>query len=551
MGKTGDTKKRIYEMLEQKNKTLTDISDELGLAPSTVSQHLQEMLDSGAIRLVEDRPRKWKYYEINRGYPISKGYMQANNSQRGFDFRKVAIPIAVIAIALVSVFAFYMVNSSAYATAQQVYLAPGSSVPVGSTVFSISDAPSFYNISALTVTVNNASIRSKSTGKWFNIPLQAKTFDLVKLNNISSLLSGVKLSSGVYDNLVLHISNVTATINGTKQPVILPSGRLFITGNFNISNSTTNWVNLDFDLAHSLHITSNGEIIMMPVINIKHANENELEVSESSAIVARYPGKPRESMEFGMDQNGSMMRNFSTPQNLSINAGPGGRLEVGGPGDIPIIIRSKHSLVIGGDAASLINATGFGTNSNFTSNANAETAYRKCLGISATAINGTATNEDVILRRCCIGIVRPLVNGNLSANSTAWMGNTTMVSTSPGILPPALSCCYLINVVSPKGKISIRRCLPVGVAPNVSNGIREYPDVWNNSSISEELNISMPNGHGNFSASCTLQNGALSCNPGGFGMPPGDIVAGIGQHVTKGIQDNAGTNPVIINHNAT
>ena len=201
--------------------------------------------------------------------------------------------------------------------------------------------PSFYNISALTVTVNNASIRSKSTGKWFNIPLQAKTFDLVQLNNISSLLSGVKLSSGVYDNLVLHISNVTATINGTKQPVILPSGRLLITGNFNISNSTTNWVNLDFDLAHSLHITGNGEIIMMPVINIGHANENELEVNESSAIVARYPGKPRESMEFGMDQNGSMMRNFSTPQNLSINAGPGGRLEVGGPGGIPIIIRGR------------------------------------------------------------------------------------------------------------------------------------------------------------------------------------------------------------------
>ncbi|HII09918.1 TPA: ArsR family transcriptional regulator, partial [Candidatus Micrarchaeota archaeon] len=146
MGKTGDTKKRIYEMLEQRNKTLTDISNELGLAPSTVSQHLREMLDSGAIRFVEDRPRKWKYYEINRGYQIGSGYMQANNSQSRFDFRKIGVPVAVIAAVLVSVFAFYMVAGIAYANAQQVYLAPGSSVPSGSTVFSVSDAPSFYNI---------------------------------------------------------------------------------------------------------------------------------------------------------------------------------------------------------------------------------------------------------------------------------------------------------------------------------------------------------------------------------------------------------------------
>ena len=81
MGKTGDTKKRIYEMLGQRNKTLTDISNELGLAPSTVSQHLQEMLDSGAIRLVEDRPRKWKYYEINRNYTVNKDY--APSQQQG------------------------------------------------------------------------------------------------------------------------------------------------------------------------------------------------------------------------------------------------------------------------------------------------------------------------------------------------------------------------------------------------------------------------------------------------------------------------------------
>ncbi|MGA2800495.1 MAG: DUF4382 domain-containing protein [Candidatus Micrarchaeaceae archaeon] len=368
MGKTGDTKKRIYEMLEQRNKTLTDISNELGLAPSTVSQHLREMLDSGAIRFVEDRPRKWKYYEINRGYQIGSGYMQANNSQSRFDFRKIGVPVAVIAAVLVSVFAFYMVAGVAYANAQQVYLAPGSSVPSGSTVFSVSDAPSFYNISSLVVTVDNASIRSKSTGEWYNLPLQARTFDLVQLDNISSVLSGVKLSSGVYDELVLHISGVTASINGTVRPVVLPSGKLSIVGNFNISNGTTNWVNLDFDLAHSLHMTSNGTLIMLPVINIRHLNCSGLALNGSSIIVARSPGRIRELMEFGMDRNGTMVHNFSTPQNMSINEGPGGRLEIGGSAGTPIIIRARHDLIMGGDAANMMNATGFWTSRNRTIN---------------------------------------------------------------------------------------------------------------------------------------------------------------------------------------
>ncbi len=544
MGKTGDTKKKIYGMLEQKNKTLTDISNELGLAPSTVSQHLQEMVDSGTIRLVEDRPRKWKYYEINREYPISSGYLQANNSKREFDFRKVALPMAVVAVAIISVFVFYMTGSTGYATAQQVYLAPGSSVPVGSTVFSVSDAPSFYNISSLMVRVNNASIHSETTGKWYNIPLQASTFDLVQLDNIPSVLSGVNLKNGIYDDMVLHISNVTATINGTVEPVTLPSDKLTIVGAFNITNGTPNWLNLDFDLAHSLHITDSGEIIMLPVINVRHVNDTNLEINETSAIIAGAPWHMEESMEFGMDQNGSMMHNFTTPQNLSINAGADGHFIISGNGSIPIIMRGAHGLIIGGDATGLITETDSGMNSSSTSYINEETAYRRCIDTSAS-INGTAANEAAILKGCCIGTVQPMLNGSISANSTAWTGNSTAVIS--GSFYNTSSCCYPIDQLSPGGKISVRRCLPVGPVP-AANGIRAYPQVWSNNSIKEQLNISMPNGNGNnISASCTLQNGALSCTSEGSARPR-DIAAGIGRITSSGWgangsdEDNAAAN---------
>jgi predicted ArsR family transcriptional regulator len=63
MSKTLRTKKEILKLLSVRSKTLTDISTELELAPSTVSQHLVELKAIGAIENVENpHVKKWKYY---------------------------------------------------------------------------------------------------------------------------------------------------------------------------------------------------------------------------------------------------------------------------------------------------------------------------------------------------------------------------------------------------------------------------------------------------------------------------------------------------------
>jgi predicted ArsR family transcriptional regulator len=63
MTKNMKTKDAILKILSAKPKTLTDISKELDLAPSTISQHLVDLKTMDAIRQV-DNPyvRKWKYY---------------------------------------------------------------------------------------------------------------------------------------------------------------------------------------------------------------------------------------------------------------------------------------------------------------------------------------------------------------------------------------------------------------------------------------------------------------------------------------------------------
>ena len=63
MGKILETKQRILELLSSDKKSLTELRTELGLSPSTVSQHLKELESRGAIYLVANEHfRRYKYY---------------------------------------------------------------------------------------------------------------------------------------------------------------------------------------------------------------------------------------------------------------------------------------------------------------------------------------------------------------------------------------------------------------------------------------------------------------------------------------------------------
>jgi predicted transcriptional regulator len=66
MSKKMETKKEIMRMLSNKSRTMTDLSRELELAPSTVNQHLVDLKIIGAIQQVDNfHVRKWKYYTVS------------------------------------------------------------------------------------------------------------------------------------------------------------------------------------------------------------------------------------------------------------------------------------------------------------------------------------------------------------------------------------------------------------------------------------------------------------------------------------------------------
>ncbi|HDP74239.1 MAG TPA: ArsR family transcriptional regulator [Candidatus Woesearchaeota archaeon] len=60
-----DARLNIIRAISDKPKTLTDLSDELGLAASTIKEHLESLVQAALIER-EETDRKWKYYTLTR-----------------------------------------------------------------------------------------------------------------------------------------------------------------------------------------------------------------------------------------------------------------------------------------------------------------------------------------------------------------------------------------------------------------------------------------------------------------------------------------------------
>lgn len=95
MSKIGYTKSRIIDLISKGNRTLTDISATLKLHPATVSQHLQELREMGAITAVKnDHIKKWKYYQLNPEFDSSR----FDEVQKRSYSRSILSMMAVLAI---------------------------------------------------------------------------------------------------------------------------------------------------------------------------------------------------------------------------------------------------------------------------------------------------------------------------------------------------------------------------------------------------------------------------------------------------------------------
>ncbi len=90
-----ESRVKILKALKERRKTQSELSKELSLAPSTVSEHLEKMLDAGLIARKKDH-HKWIYYELTE-----KG-------QHILSPQKASVFVFALSLALFLVFVAYM-----------------------------------------------------------------------------------------------------------------------------------------------------------------------------------------------------------------------------------------------------------------------------------------------------------------------------------------------------------------------------------------------------------------------------------------------------------
>ena len=233
MSKQGNTKEKILRLISEGKNNLTQISDNLELAPSTVSKHLKDLEDSGKIeRESNSHVKKWKYYRLNTGNAgnAEMNFVSANqNINRRFF--TAAIAIAIMALAISS----YLRISNPASVSVPISITDPPQVPAGT--------------QALYINYSSLSVRASQGGGSEWIPVNASgRLDLMSLINETQVLGEAKVpANSTIDAMRLNVTSASITIDNVSYTVQLTKRQ--ITASVEDSGKTTSSSSLLVDFS--------------------------------------------------------------------------------------------------------------------------------------------------------------------------------------------------------------------------------------------------------------------------------------------------------------
>ena len=329
MSKTWETKNRILDLLYEGNKTLSDMSGELGLTLATVKQHLGELEAMGAIVRVDNpHVKKWKYYAINPDF--GSGRKPAAEPPVLQKYPRIFIGIAAMLLA-VGLFYAVMLHGNTGAAGQAGQLGAN-----GTVLMSVSDSPlanaSYVQMSAINLTISNITVRSAADSRLYTVLDTPRQFNLLQLRNISELIANASLPNGAYDLMIIHIESANVTVGNSTERLFIPTNTIEIDYGFNVTPNATSLVNVDFNLFKSIRTTANGSVVMLPVINVTDRSGVALALGSGGIISSIRNGKLAGEGTYGMDDSGIMRANASAQQGGQLDIGANGALVPGAAG---------------------------------------------------------------------------------------------------------------------------------------------------------------------------------------------------------------------------
>ena len=149
--------------------------------------------------------------------------------------------------------------------------------PTGTLLMQMTDAPPELNITKALVTISDVEVHlaeadeeenATTEAGWFTVVEEAKTFDLIAIEDVKEFLGTAELSVGKYTQIRLNIIEALVTINGTEYDLTIPSKTVKLVKAFNIEPNETTTLTLDFDAQESIHSAGKDKYIMRPTIKV-------------------------------------------------------------------------------------------------------------------------------------------------------------------------------------------------------------------------------------------------------------------------------------------
>ena len=143
---------------------------------------------------------------------------------------------------------------------------------------------------------------------------EQRTFDLVQLTGVETVLGSRQLKPGQYNQIRLDVVEAIITIDGEDKVAKVPSGKLRLAGSFELTAGETTLVTLDFDANKSVVLRGKTDPLLKPVIKLLVRRSGE---PFSAAAPAPVPGGSAPSDGTGAPPSTGAVRVFvPTADNL-------------------------------------------------------------------------------------------------------------------------------------------------------------------------------------------------------------------------------------------
>ncbi|MCL5430591.1 MAG: helix-turn-helix domain-containing protein [Candidatus Marsarchaeota archaeon] len=266
MGKHGDTKSDILRLIAGGDETLSSICNKLNLAPSTVSKHLKDLKESGAIYTKEnDHIKKWKFYSLDKRH-VKEPYTPAVQRNHAISAnpasKRTMITAVTVVFAIIAIYLYYISTSQVAGSGVDVAaLSNTTHIPI-----SITDPPQvpsgtqslYINYSSLRVLVSY-----ENTSEWISVNSSGR-LNLMGLVNKSQMIGIVNMKpNSTINKIKFNVSSANITISNSTYGVYLPQKTITTTiSNLTEVNGSSNLL-IDFSPTIATIITQNSTMFVL------------------------------------------------------------------------------------------------------------------------------------------------------------------------------------------------------------------------------------------------------------------------------------------------